>query len=151
MTNATTVLRQTTYYPYAWALQYARGRVLDILVESDTYPIQARGLRADFARDDHVPFLDVVATLDPQTGHVCVLMLNRDLETARELILEFRDPMPNRVLACETITGPDLKAKNTFQEPNTVVPRQLDAPAAASSMTFRLPARSYSVAHIATA
>ena len=64
------VLRQTIYYPYAWALQYARGRVLDLLVESETYPIAAAGLRADFARDDQVPFLDVVATLDPRTASV---------------------------------------------------------------------------------
>ena len=34
------VLRQSIYYPYAWALQYARGRVLDLSVESETYPIQ---------------------------------------------------------------------------------------------------------------
>ena len=45
MTNENSVLRQTIYYPYAWALKYARGRVLDLLVESETYPIQAAGLR----------------------------------------------------------------------------------------------------------
>src|SRR5688572_25014072 len=41
MTNATSVLRQTIYYPYAWALKYAHGRVLDLRVESETYPIRA--------------------------------------------------------------------------------------------------------------
>ena len=50
LTNESTVLRQSIYYPYAWALKYARGRVLDLLVESETYPINADGLRADFAR-----------------------------------------------------------------------------------------------------
>src|SRR5262249_44128759 len=38
-TNETSVLRQTMYHPYAWALRYARGRVLDPLVEAETYPI----------------------------------------------------------------------------------------------------------------
>ena len=80
VTNKTSVLRQSIYYPYAWALQYARGRVLDLQVESETYPITAEGLRADFARDDQVPFVDVAATFDPQDGQACVLMLNRDLE-----------------------------------------------------------------------
>ena len=51
VTNDTGVLRQSTYYPYAWALRYARGRVLDLRVESETYPIKAEGLQADFARD----------------------------------------------------------------------------------------------------
>jgi alpha-N-arabinofuranosidase len=150
VTNETSVLRQSIFYPYAWALKYARGRVLDLLVESDTYPISGAGLRADFARNDQVPFVDVAATLDPQNGQACVLMLNRDLDAERELVLEWRDPTPTRVLACETLTGADLKAFNTFEEPKRVVPRPLDPPQASARMTFKLPARSYSVAHIAT-
>jgi alpha-N-arabinofuranosidase len=150
VTNETSVLRQSIYYPYAWALQYARGRVLDLRVESETYPITAAGLQEDFARDDQVPFLDVVATLNPQNGQACLLMLNRDLESERELVVEWRDPTPTRVLACETLTGPDLKAFNTFEQPKLVVPRPLDAPAPGARMAFRLPARSYTVAHLAT-
>ena len=149
VTNETSVLRQSTYYPYAWALQYARGRVLDLFVESETYPIAAAGLRADVARDDQVPFVDVVATLDPASGKACVLMLNRDLESERELVLDWRDATPTRVLACETLTGPDVKAFNTFAEPKRVVPRPLEPPAAGARMTFKLPARSYTVAQLA--
>lgn len=150
VTNETSVLRQSIYYPYAWALQYARGRVLDLQVESETYPIVADGLQADVARDDQVPFVDVTATINPQNGQACVLMLNRDLESERELVLEWRDPTPTRVLACQTLTGPDLKAFNTFEQPQRVVPRALEPPAVGSRMAFKLPARSYSVAHIAT-
>jgi alpha-N-arabinofuranosidase len=150
VTNATSVLRQSTYYPYAWALKYAQGRVLDLQVESDTYPIVADGLQADVARNDDVPFVDVVATINPQNGQACVLMLNRDLETERELVVEWRDPTPTRVLACETLTGPDLKAFNTFEQPQRVVPRALEPPAVGPRMAFKLPPRSYSVAHIAT-
>jgi alpha-L-arabinofuranosidase len=124
--------------------------VLDLTVESETYPIVATGLRADVARDDQVPFVDIVATHDPGTGQVCVLMLNRDLESERELILEWADPAPTRVLACETLTAQDLKAFNTFAQPKQVAPRTLDAPRAGSRMAFKLPAQSYSVAHIAT-
>ncbi|HEY2943635.1 MAG TPA: alpha-N-arabinofuranosidase [Vicinamibacteria bacterium] len=151
VTNATSVLRQTIYYPYAWALKHARGRVLDLQVESETYPIRAEGLRPDFARDDVVPYLDVVATLDPQDGRLCVLMLNRDLQSDRELVLEFRDLAPQRVLGAETLTGADLKASNTFERPMVVAPRPLEAPRPGGTMTFRLPARSYSVAQIAAA
>jgi alpha-N-arabinofuranosidase len=151
VTNKTSVLRQSIYYPYAWALKYARGRVLDLRVESDTYPIRAEGLRADYARDDQVPFVDVVVTLNPQDGQACALMLNRDLDSERELELEWRSATPTRMLACETLTGTDLKAFNTFEQPKQVAPRALDAPKPAARMTFKLPARSYTVAHIATA
>ena len=136
--------------PYAWALRYARGRVLDLRVESETYPITAAGLQADFARNEQVPFVDVVATLDAQNGQACVLMLNRDLDGERELVLEWRDVTPTRVLACETLTGTDLKAFNTFEQPRRVAPQRLDAPAAGARMTFKLPPRSYTVAHLAT-
>ena len=148
MTNATAVLRQAIYFPYAWALEYARGRVLDLLVESETYPITGRGLRPDFARDDQVPFVDVVATVDEEKRQGCVFMLNRDLEVDRELVLEWQDPTPTRVLACHTLTGPDLKASNRFDALERVAPRPLDAPRAASRMTFKLPSRSYTVAHL---
>jgi alpha-L-arabinofuranosidase len=57
--------------------------------------------------------------------------------------------VPARVLACETLTGPDLKAVNTFADPRRVAPQPLDAPPAGSRMTFKLPPRSYSVAHLA--
>lgn len=77
-------------------------------------------------------------------------MLNRDLDAERELILEWQAPTPTRVLTCETLTGPDLKASNTFASPNVVAPRPLDAPAAGPRMAFKLPPRSYTVAHLAT-
>jgi alpha-L-arabinofuranosidase len=150
MTNASSVLRQTIYFPYAWALKYAQGRVLDLRVESETYPIRAQGLRPDVARDDQVPYLDVTATLDPRNGQLCLLMLNRDLQSERELTLDCRGLTPTRVLASETLTGADLKAANTFERPTVVAPRPLEAPRPAAAMTFKLPARSYSVVQLAT-
>jgi alpha-L-arabinofuranosidase len=64
-------------------------------------------------------------------------------------VLEWNDIKPSRVLAHETMTGPDLKAFNTFDAPRKVVPQRLDPPAVAGRMTFKLPAASYTVAHLA--
>ena len=149
VTNETGVLRQSIYYPYAWGIRYARGRVLDVRVETETYPISGAGLQADFARNDQVPFVDVVATYDGQNRQASVLMLNRDLEGERDVVVEWGDLTPTRVLTCETLTGSDLKAFNTFEQPRLVAPQRLDAPAPGSRMTFRLPARSYTVAQLA--
>ncbi len=150
VTNETSVLRQTIFYPFAWALKYARGRVLDLEVDSATYPIKAEGLRADFARNADIPYFDVAATFNPQTGEVSLFILNRDLESERELTLDWRELTPTKVLSCETLTGSDLKAVNTFDQPTAVAPRALDAPTAQTQMTFKLPPRSYTVARIAT-
>jgi alpha-L-arabinofuranosidase len=53
------------------------------------------------------------------------------------------------VLAFDVLTGSDLKAANTFAQPKRVLPQTFDPPAVAPRMTFKLPPRSYSVAHLA--
>ena len=148
VTNDRGVLRQSTYYPYAWALRYARGRVLDLRVESETYPIVGAGLQSDFARNGIVPFVDIVATFDEPAKQAAALLLNRDLDAEREVVLEWADVVPTRVLACETLTGTDLKAFNTFEAPRRVIPQALAAPAPGARMALKLPPRSYTVLHL---
>jgi alpha-N-arabinofuranosidase len=143
------VLLQSTYFPYQWATKYARGEVLDIIVESESFDIDTAGIQPAFARRRSAPYLDVVATIDKQSNQAALLMLNRDIDKEREFTIDWRDVTPSRVLTCQTITGRDLKAFNTFAAPNAVAPQPLDAPAAGARMTFKLPAGSYSVAHLA--
>jgi alpha-L-arabinofuranosidase len=149
MTNEKGILRQSTYYPYAMALKYATGRVLDLQLQSETYAVRAAGLRGTYARDMDVPFVDAVATYDAAKKQVAVFALNRDLANERELALSFEDVTPSRILACETITGSDLKAFNTFEDPNKVVIQKLDAGSAGGKMSMKLPPRSYTVVHLA--
>ena len=154
MTNENGVLRQTIYYPYAWALKYARGRALSVNPEGPTYPVaslgrpvESIGLPSPGFGD--VPYLDLVATLDPDKKTATLLVLNRDLEKPRTLEIAWRDLTPSSVMAFETISGPDLKAINTFADPKRVVPQKLDSPRAGSKMSVDLPARSYSVLSVA--
>jgi alpha-L-arabinofuranosidase len=141
VTNKDRVLRQSIYYPYAWALHHARGQVIDLLLESESYEVPHLG---------KVPVLDVAATADAATGENCLFMLNRDLTNEREITVRWPGSAPTRVLALETLTGPDLKASNSFEQPNRVMPQRLDSTKPAANMTFRLPPRSYTAAHLAT-
>ena len=150
MTHESGILRQTIYYPYAWALQNARGRALSIAPEGPTYevaslgrPIESIGLPAPGFGD--VPYLDMVATLDPEKKTATIFVLNRDLENARDLEINWHDLTPTSVTAFDTITGPDLKAVNSFADPKHVVPQALESPEVGSRMSLKLPARSYSV------
>jgi alpha-N-arabinofuranosidase len=149
VTNEKGILRQSIYFPYAMVLEYAHGRMLDIQVESETYPIRASGLRADFARNEEVPFIDVVATYDARSKRVAVFALNRDLSNERELALTFEDITPSNVLACDTITGTDLKAFNTFEKPDNVKTTKHEAGTAGGRMSVKLPPRSYTVLQLA--
>ncbi len=136
MTNETSVLRQTIYYPYAWALKHSKGSALDLLVQSPTYEVRDMGA---------VPYVDVAATFDQASGETCLLALNRDLANERELKVTWRDAPPTKVLSSQTLTGTDLKAANTFDAPNKVVPQNLEPPRPGANMTIKMPARSYTV------
>jgi alpha-L-arabinofuranosidase len=48
------------------------------------------------------------------------------------------------------LTGSDLKAFNTFEQPRNLTPQRLEPPAVGARMTFKLPPRSYTVVHLAT-
>ena len=154
VTNKESVLRQTIYYPYAWGIKYAKGTVLDLVVESETYPI-SRKYEASYSggnrpRQEQTPYLDVSATHDPANGNCSILILNRDLDKDREVEIEFRDMTPTKVLAAKTLTGKNLQAANTFAKPNNIIGQDFDAPRAGSKMTVKLLARSYSVLQVAT-
>ncbi|HEX7730535.1 MAG TPA: alpha-N-arabinofuranosidase [Terracidiphilus sp.] len=153
-TNENGLLRQTIYYPYAWALKHGHGETLDTLLRGPGYevaelgrPIESAGLPIPgFGK---VPYLDVVTTLDRAAKTATLFVLNRDLAKARELEIVWRDVTPTKVLSFETITGADLKAGNTFAEPKKVVPQTLESPKVGSRMTVQLPARSHSVLTLA--
>lgn len=137
MTNSQGLLRQTIYYPYRWALQFAHGSVLNSLVESPTYEVSGMG---------QVPYLDVAGTLEPESGKVSLFILNRDLAKAHTVELNWQDNAPARALSSSVLTGDDLKASNSFEVPQRVVPRTLDKPSMAGGRTrFEVPPRSYSV------
>jgi alpha-L-arabinofuranosidase len=137
MTNEKGLLRQSIYFPYSWALQFARGNVLNLLVESDKYDASDLG---------QVPYLDVVATMAPENGQVAMFILNRDLDKARSLEIHWQDRLPGKVIDAKALTGNNLKAFNSFEAPQRVTPQPAGKPAINGNRTaFEVPARSYTV------
>jgi alpha-N-arabinofuranosidase len=137
MTNGGGLFRQTIYYPYLWALQHARGRVLNALVESPTYDV------TDFGA---VGYIDAVATSNPENGKTALFILNRDLANARPIEVVWEDAPKTRVEMAQVLTGSDLKAVNGFDAPERVKPQSLDKPSTTNGRTrFEVPARSYTV------
>src|SRR5262249_19349743 len=130
------VLRQTIYYPYAWGLKFARGDVLDMWLDSPSY-------RAGNLGD--APYLDAAGTLDRNSSVASLFILNRDLEKERELTVAWRESAPDRCLASVMLTGTDLSASNTFDQPERVIPKEFPTPTPGVAMTFKLPPRSYGV------
>jgi len=138
-TNPDGLFLHTIYYPYSWALQCARGDVLDLAVESATYNVRGRG---------PVPYVDASATME-KNGVVSLFLLNRDLQNSRDVELVWRDALPKRVQFSQVLTGADLKAFNSFETPKKIVPQAFEAPKLGSRTIFQLPARSYTVLQFA--
>jgi len=137
MTDANGVLQQTIFYPYSWALKFARGAALDLLVESSTYEV---------AGMEPVAHLDVAGALDHNNGALSLFILNRDLAKAHEIEVVWEDAAPTRVISASVLTGDDLKAANTFAAPRKVVPQSFAMPEARGGQTkFEVAARSYTV------
>ena len=86
MTNPSGMFRQTIFYPYSWALQFARGSVLNLLVESPTYEVSGMG---------QVPYLDVAGTVSADDGKVSLFILNRDLAKAHAIEVNWQDKAPS--------------------------------------------------------
>lgn len=138
MTNAKGLFRQTIFYPYSWALEYGRGSVLDLLIESpSTYDVAGMG---------SVPHLDAVGISNPEDGKIVLFLLNRDLSKPREIEVNWEGAPANRLLSSWVLTGDDLKVVNSFDAPQKVAPKAADKPSGSGSRTrIELPPRSYSV------
>lgn len=137
MTDANGLFRQTIYYPYSWALQLARGAVLNLLVESSTYEVS--GL-------DSVAYVDAAASYDQSGGKISLFILNRDLAKSHDLEVVWEDAAPARVISASLLTGDDLKASNSFAAPQRIAPHSFVVPAASGGKSkFEVPARSYTV------
>ncbi len=135
MTNADGLFRQTIYYPYSWALQYAKGAVLSLLVESAGYAVPGFG---------NVPYADVAGTWDEPAETITLFMLNRDLSKPRAVEVQWQDHVPSKVVASWLLTGDDLKATNSFAVPQCVAPQAFAVPSTKGSRSIlELPARSY--------
>jgi len=149
MTNDEGLFRQTIYYPYAWGLQHAHGKALDLVLQSETYEVTSFTSRGNRGGERiAVPYLDMAGTFDEVSRSVSLFILNRDLDKSRALAVLWQGVVPRRVSASQVLTGPDLKAVNGFADPRHVVPQNLDPPPASAEMKFELPPQSYTMVNI---
>jgi alpha-N-arabinofuranosidase len=128
------ILLQTIYHPYELFSRTTGPVALDPWWGGDTFSGGAyRGVRT----------LDVSASLDPDRGRLSVHVVNRHTMDALETVVELAGGAFGGSVQIETITGPDLKAVNTFDRPDcvTTTTRRVDV-TDTSRFTCSLPPRS---------
>ena len=101
-------------------------------------------LRPAFVGIVHVRHLPDLNSKGTRRGGGRDLFLYMSVGRIGSATLVFRDNAPTRTLRFDTLTGTDLKAVNTFTEPNKVKPASLEPPQPGGRMVLQLPVRSYS-------
>ncbi|MDQ2087177.1 alpha-N-arabinofuranosidase [Herbivorax sp. ANBcel31] len=113
MTSDTGAWRQTIFYPFFYTSNYANGTVLNTLVKSPKY---------DSKNYTDVPYLDAVVVQNDEKDEVVLLAVNKDLEEDMEVTCDMRQFEGYDVKKHVVLYHSDLKAVNTEEKPNNVVP-----------------------------
>ena len=107
---------QTIFYPFRDASLNARGTALRTQVDCETY---AAGNK------EGIPYIEGVAVHNTQDDKLTVLAVNRSTEEDCELTLALNGFDNYRVSKHSVLTGEDLQAVNTADDPGRVVPREM--------------------------
>ena len=127
---------QTIYWPLMHASVYGRGTALRPVAESPVY---------DCSDYEAVPYMDASATLG-EDGSVTIFAVNRDPAEDLKLSADLRDFGGLRVKEHIVLHHDDVKAVNTEENPNNVVPVSGDPGTMdGGRLTIALPALSWNV------
>lgn len=107
---------QTIFYPFLHASTYARGTVLRTGVDCETYNAGSYGM---------APYVESVVTVNAQAKEITLLAVNRSLSEDVETDIQINgygklEKLEHIVLTCD-----DMKACNTADAPDTVLPQSL--------------------------
>ncbi len=106
---------QTIFYPFMHCSAFGRGTVLDGRAVSPTY---------DLDRVKDVPYLESCAVWHEDKAEIDVFAVNRSLEEDMEFTCDLSAFASENASVIEhiTMTSDDLKAVNTADAPETVIP-----------------------------
>ncbi len=117
LTTTDSLVKQTIFYPFMFFSRYARGNALDVFTQAPMTETKQYG---------GVPSLDVSASHDPATGQGAVFIVNRSLTESIPVDVVWQTGKPSAVEAVYQICGTDVKAANTFENPNQIVPQKIN-------------------------
>jgi len=107
---------QTIFHPFAQAAEHAVGDVLRMEPDVAGYDDDMHG---------HVPWLESVATYDADVGAATLFAVNRSVDEPIELRANVRALGEGHQVEATTLCDSDIRACNTEETPDRVVPRPL--------------------------
>jgi alpha-N-arabinofuranosidase len=128
--------RQSIYYPLQFASKFGRGTALTVSSAGPTYDCEV-------AQD--VPYLDLSAVLHEDGRSIALFAINRSLDEAMDLDIDLQGFKDVRIVQHHTMAGDDLKARNSVEDQNRIVPAKGSGLSVTEGgrLTGSLPAKSY--------
>ncbi|AIF50488.1 alpha-N-arabinofuranosidase [Pelosinus sp. UFO1] len=135
------VLKQSIYYPFQQVSLYGRGTALKTLTQSEKFSTPLYG---------EVPTVQTAAIYHKEEGRITLFALNCDMQEDAQFFIDLRSFGSVKMTEHIIMDGPDLFAKNTFDKPDTVIPRSATIVTGNQSFTTILPKLSWNVFHFAS-
>lgn len=107
------LVKQTIFYPFLLFRRHAIGESLDLLVQCPQYD----------TRYGPAPLIDASAAFDRATNRGAIFLVNRSRRETIPTRLIWQADTPQRIACIYTLTGDNPKSANTFEHPNTLLPR----------------------------
>jgi alpha-N-arabinofuranosidase len=116
LTTRDSLVKQTIFYPIKLASKFARGQALAVATRAPAISTKRFG---------DMPALDAAASYDPATGQSAVFVVNRSQTDALPTEIIWQSETPREIAGVYQLAGSDVKAINSFEQPDTIVARQI--------------------------
>lgn len=134
LTEGDALLKQSIYYPFLLFSRLASGNALDVLLQAPQHETKQYGA---------VPLLDVSAAHDPELGKGALFLVNRSRSEAVPLTLHWQARRPHGSVRAWRLQGDDVRAVNSFAQPQRVVARPLAVESLRTGSEVLLPPLSF--------
>jgi alpha-N-arabinofuranosidase len=132
LVNEKAVVKTPLFYLFQQYARWMQGRALTVSVTGPTIAIPpARMPNPAVPKSDIAPVLDTTAALNVD-GSIALALVNRHQTAAARVTLA----LPPGLAPAEawTLTAADIYDKNTFENPNTIIPKLEKAPAGVTAI-----------------
>ncbi|MCX6049864.1 MAG: alpha-N-arabinofuranosidase [Chloroflexi bacterium] len=129
------LLKQSSFYPFMLMSKLARGQALDVLVRAPKHETSKYGDQS---------LLDVSASYEEATGATGVFIVNRSETETLNTELIWQSIAPQQVSEAWQLAGTDVKAANTWEQPNNITAQPIKTAAIANgTLAITLPPLSF--------
>ena len=127
------IFKQTIYHPFHMLSKYGHGVTMKAVVDAETYNCEFGDL----------PIVEPAVVYNEETDEVRVFVLNCSQDEDTEFEMELQGYGDKKVKKHLVLNGDDLEARNTFEDPDRVVMKELEVPADSTKVV--LPKMSWNI------